>query len=205
MPILRARFMWVLCLCVCSAARAGVAQVAAAPGVTRAEGVDGPSGISWVHLAIEGKLVANGAAPELPPMLTAQCTQTKDGKQKFELLADWGGVKDKAYYPPWQPHKGDPFPPRLDKVTVTMEFLGYTHVKPVKRQWVELLEPVGELKYNTPGMGSGNMEEVMFYLRYLLALPTLRLSASGLSTVEFMTTPLLDAVRKEPMCKAAGL
>jgi len=194
--------MLLFCLCACDAVRAQVAS----PAITRAEGVDGPSGISWVHLGIEGKLLANGPTPELPPMLTAQCTQTRDGKQKFELLADFGGVRDKAYYPPWRPkNKDDLFPPELNKVMLTMEFLGYTHVKPVKRQWVELQEPAGELKYNTPSMGSANMEQIMFYLQYLKALPTLRLSAKGLSTVEFMTTPTLDAIRREPMCKAAGL
>jgi hypothetical protein len=210
MPISFRGFLLMLGLCAWVIARLGVAQQPAAPVVTRTGGVDAPSGIAWVHLAIEGRLVATGSAqgstPELPPMLTAQCTQTRDGNQRFELLADAGGVKDKAYYPPWRPRdQNDHFPPRLDKVKVTMEFLGYTHVKPVKREWVELLEPAGELKYSTPSFGSANMEEITFYLRYLLALPTLRLSAQGLPAVEFVTTPLLNAIRAEPMCSVAGM
>jgi hypothetical protein len=185
----------------------GVAQSTSAVTVKRMEGVDAPSGIVWVQLAIEGSFVAKDAAPATPPpTLTAQCTQTKAGKQKFELLGDFGGITDRAYYPPWRPANSDDlFPPRLDKVTVTMDFLGYTHVKPAKRQWSVLMTPYGELQYNAPGSGSANLEEIMYYLRYLLALPTLRLSAPGRQTVDFMMTPLLDAIRKEPMCKAGGL
>jgi hypothetical protein len=175
--------------------------------VVRTEGVDAPSGISWVQLAIPGALLSKGTTPPYsPPILTAQCTKTKAGKLKFELLADFGGVEDRAFYPPWRPKDShDLFPPRLDKITITMEFFGYTHVKPVKREWVALLAPYGELQYNTPSAGSFNMEEIAFYLRYLLALPMLRLTAPGNRSSEFMTTPLLDAIRKEPTCKAAGL
>jgi len=48
------------------------------------------------------------------------------------------------------------------------------------------------------------MEEIAYYLRFLLALPTLRLTL-GNRSAEFMTTPLLEAIRSEPLCSAAGL
>ena len=49
-----------------------------------------------------------------------------------------------------------------------------------------------------------NLEEITFYFRYLAALPTLRLTL-GNRSVEFMTTQLLAEIRKEPLCRAAGL
>jgi hypothetical protein len=139
------------------------------------------------------------------PTLIAQCTRRPSGKLAFELLADFGGVSDLAYYPPWTPaNSGDIFPPRLEKPTITMEFLGYTHVKPVKRQWEALLQPVGEYRYSVPSAGSSNMEDSTYYLRFLIALPTLRLTLANKSA-EFNTTSLLEQIRKEPLCKASLL
>jgi hypothetical protein len=85
-----------------------------------------------------------------------------------------------------------------------MDFLGYTHVKPVRRQWEIPVQTSGQYRYNPPGGGSSNLEEITYYLRYLLALPTLRLTLANRSA-EFMTTPLLAAIRKEPVCRASGL
>jgi hypothetical protein len=141
----------------------------------------------------------------IAPTLIAQCTRKPSGKLGFELLANFGGVSDLAYYPPWTPaNSGDIFPPRLEKPIITMEFLGYTHVKPVKRQWEALLHPVGEYRYSAPASGSNNMEDSTYYLRFLIALPTLRLSLAG-KTAEFHTAPLLDQIRKEPLCRASLL
>ena len=85
-----------------------------------------------------------------------------------------------------------------------MEFLGYTHVKPVRRQWEVPAQTPGQYRYNPPGAGSTNLEEITYYLRYLLALPTLRLTLDNRSA-DFLTTPLLDQIRKEPLCRAASL
>ena len=86
-------------------------------------------------------------APPLssPPPLIAQCTSSASGKLTFELLANFGGVTDTTYYPPWRPSKDDLYPPRLKKPNLTMEFLGYTHVKPVKRQWEALVGSAGSV------------------------------------------------------------
>jgi hypothetical protein len=148
---------------------------------------------------------ASLAPSTIAPTLVAQCTRRPSGKLVFELLANFGGISDLAYYPPWtSANSTDPFPPRLQKVTVTMEFLGYTRVKPAKRQWEAVLQPVGQYRYNSPSAGSSNMEDSTFYLRFLLALPTLRLTLAN-QTAEFSTTPLLDQIRKEPLCKASLL
>ena len=189
-----------------------VAQSATvAPGLVRLGGDDPPSKITYVRFALDGRLLdEHGAALAVsvdvaPPRLTAQCTRNPSGKLGFELLADFGGVDDLAYYPPWDHLRdGGLFPPQLLKVSVTMEFLGYTHVKPVKRQWEVLLQPAGQLRYNRPGGDSANMEDLPYYLRYLLALPTLRLHYLG-KVAEFQTSALLEQVKKEPVCKAAGL
>jgi hypothetical protein len=59
-------------------------------------------------------------------------------------LANFGDVSDLAYYPPWTPANSyDLFAPSLQKAAITMEFLGYSHVKPVKLQWEVLLKPAG--------------------------------------------------------------
>ena len=48
------------------------------------------------------------------------------------------------------------------------------------------------------------MEEVTFYLQYLKALPTLRLT-TGTYAAQFETTPWVKAVHDEPLCAASGL
>jgi len=139
------------------------------------------------------------------PTLVAQCTRSPSGKLGFELLANFGGVSDLAYYPPWTPaNSSDLFPPRLQKAVITMEVLGYRHVKPVKRKWEAMLQPPGQYRYNPPSGGSSNLEDSTYYLRFLIALPTLRLTL-GDKAAEFNTTALLDQIRKEPLCKASLL
>jgi hypothetical protein len=182
------------------------------PGLTRATGTDASSGIEYSLITVDGKLIehpgaAPGEAPVPPPHLTAQCTRDKAGKMKFELRANLGGVTEMKFYPPWKPASPNDFAPILDKVQVTMDFLGYKKVTPVRRQWVRLHELHDELEYATPGMGSANMEEVRFYLQFLKALPTLRLTVPGpgTSVVEFETTKWQGMVKQDPLCSAAGL
>ena len=171
-------------------------------------GIDAGSGIAWTLISTDGKVVGTGAA-ERVPRLTAQCTKDAKGKLHFELLADVGDVAEVLFVPPFRPARDGAFPPSLPKAAVTMEFLGYMKVKPVKRQWVAIDGLAGEWKYATPGMRSGNMEEVMFYLQYLKALPTLRLTLPNGTgkpvVVEFETTRWQAKVKAEPMCWASAL
>jgi hypothetical protein len=85
-----------------------------------------------------------------------------------------------------------------------MDFFGYTKVKPARRQWEYLTAPAGELRYNPPSSRSHNLEEITFYLQYLKALPTLRLTLQD-KAAQFDVHPLFDAIRKEPLCRAAGI
>ncbi len=186
-----------------------VEKTTLASGVDRLAGQEPASRIQFARLILTGTAVssasANIPAPTPPPTLIAQCTLRPNGKNYFELFANFGGASDLAFYPPWTPaSRNDIFPPRTEKVTLTMDFLGYTHVKPARRQWEIPVQTPGQYRYNPPGSGSANLEEITYYLRYLLALPTLRLTLDNRS-VEFMTTPLLAEIRKEPLCRAAGL
>lgn len=85
-----------------------------------------------------------------------------------------------------------------------MDFLGYTHVKPAKKQWEIPVQAPELYRYNPPGFGSANMEDAAYYLQYLPALPTLRLSL-GSQTAEFLTTSWIDQIRKEPLCGVSGM
>lgn len=140
-----------------------------------------------------------------PPVLIAQCTRPVTGKLRFELFVNYGLVSDFTYHPPWRSSgPNDPFPPRTDKTPITFNFYGYINWKPIRRQWEAQVDPVGELRYNPPSAGSSNMEEVSFYLQYLKALPTLRLT-SGTYAAQFDTTPWVKAVHDEALCAASGL
>jgi hypothetical protein len=180
-----------------------------AKGIDRLAGEEATSHIQYVRLVLAGSLrtpsPADSTALAPVPTLIAQCTLRPNGKSYFELFANFGGATDLAFYPPWTPtSKQDLFPPRTDKVTFTMDFLGYTHVKPVRRQWEIPVQTPGQYRYNPPGGGSANLEEITYYLGYLLALPTLRLTLDNRSA-DFLTTPLLNEIRKEPLCRAAAL
>ena len=181
-------------------------------GIARQSGTDSESHIQYVLLSVGGRAVP-ASTPTAPaessppfPQLVAQCSLSPAGKLKFELLANFGTASAPvSFAAPWRPQPGELFPPRLVPVTVTMQFLGYTEVKPVHREWETLLLPSGWLRYATPGTRSRNMEEIMSYLQYLKALPTLRLSLPGSPTIEFETTAWQQAIRAEPLCHASSL
>ncbi|WP_353073169.1 hypothetical protein [Tunturiibacter gelidiferens] len=180
-----------------------------ADGIDRVAGQEPGSQIKYVRLALAGSLrlpaAADSSLPLPAPTLIAQCTLRPNGKSYFELFANFGGATDLTFYPPWTPaSQDDLFPPRTEKVPITMDFLGYTRVKPVRRQWEIPVQTPGQYRYNPPGPGSTNLEEIAYYLRYLVALPTLRLTL-GNNSADFLTTPLLNEIRKEPLCRAAAL
>jgi len=182
-----------------------VEKIHLASGHVRVAGTEPTSGIQYVRLVMSGKALS---APEQQsastPFVMAQCTRRANGKFYFDLFTRFDGDMDVVFYPPWKPSGPNDFPPRTQKITITMDFLGYTHVKPAKKQWEIPIETPGQYRYNQPGFGSSNMEDLSYYLQYLIALPTLRLTLDKQSA-EFNMTPLLDQIRKEPMCIASRL
>ena len=100
---------------------------------------------------MEGRRVpASGTAA---PLLTVQCFRLPGGELKFELLATdpaAASTEQPIYQAPWRPSPGVLFAPNLVKRTITMDFVGYTHVKPVKRQWEYPEGAAGILRYSTP-------------------------------------------------------
>jgi hypothetical protein len=182
-----------------------------APGLRKLSGIEPTSKTAYARIFLDGIFVPPNGPPDAPPIaadtppvLIAECTQPPSGKLRFELHATYGGVEDTAYYPPWHPTPDDQYPPDTQKVIVAMDFFGYTKVTPAKRQWEYVKAPAGELRYNPPSSRSHNLEEITFYLQYLRALPTLRLTAVD-KAAQFNINPLFDAIRKEPLCKASGI
>jgi len=183
-----------------------------APGLRKLSGVETSSKIVYTRIFLDGIFVPPNSPPDAaplstddPPALIAECTQAPSGKLHVELHGHFGSVEDTAYYPPWRPaNQDDLFPPSTVKTTVAMDFFGYTRVKPARRQWEFVTAPRGEMRYNPPSSQSKNLEEITFYLQYLRALPTLRLTL-GDKAAQFNVNPLFDSMRKEPICKAAGI
>jgi hypothetical protein len=182
-----------------------------APGLRKLSGTEPTSKTAYVRIFLDGILVPPNSPPDAaflpadsPPVLIAECTQPPSGKLRFELHAHYGNVEDTAYHPPWHPTPDDLYPPETQKVTITMDFFGYTKVKPARREWEYLTAPVGEIRYNPPSRRSHNLEEINFYLQYLRALPTLRLTLND-KAAQFNINPLFDAIRKEPLCRSSGI
>lgn len=196
---------------VCLAQPQQIEPVKATPasGIDRVAGTEASSGIQYVRLILSGTVVGarTAAGPEAssPPKLIAQCTLRPNQRYLFEVFTSFGGNPDLTFYPPWKSSgPGDLFPPRTEKTSITMEFFGYTHVKPIKRQFEIPVQTPGLYRYNTPSASSSNMEDITYYLRFLLALPTLHLTLNG-QTVEFLTVPWINQIRKEPLCVSSGL
>lgn len=183
-------------------------------GIGRIEGTESESGITYTRLFLSATPdpTASGSAAPVPaplvdlslPTLTVQCTLTPESKFRFELFVNFGGVTDPAYYPPWHRTDAHFYPPRTEKLDLTLEFLGYTKVKPMKRQFEKVPQPSGQLRYNSPRKGSSNMEEIAYDFQYLRALPTFRISGTR-QTATFLTAPLLAQIHSETGCHASGL
>ena len=203
------------------------AQVSTPAALARSEGVDAATGIHYLRLYLQAvpassahplTVAASPPSPGTPasfaspdtldlaqPVLTAQCSATPGGKSSFDLFVNFGSVADTAFYPPWKAlHPDTPQPRKTVKTLLTMEFLGYTHVKPVRRQFEYVLAPAGQLHYNPATLTSSNLEDAIYWLRFLRALPTLRIS-DATHSASFETAPLLDVLHRLTLCRAAGL
>jgi hypothetical protein len=96
-------------------------------GIDRIGGTELASQIQYLRLIVKGHHAgaapqpANSGDAESPPLLIAQCTLRPDGKYLFDMFASFTSRVDLGFYPPWKSSgPGDLFPPRTEKVTITM-------------------------------------------------------------------------------------
>ena len=181
------------------------AQQPASVAITQIAGHDALTNTDYLRLILPGNLLPPSEAPRYP-LLIAQCTQSSTGDFAFDLYATFAEPVDLAYFPavPALPPNKMAITPRTEKSIITMDFLGYTHVKPMRREWEVPFQTPGQYHYTAPGYHSPNLEPASFYLRYLNSLPTLRLTL-GAQSAEFHTAPLLKEIREAPLCRAANL
>ncbi len=200
--MLTRRFLPVLALCLLP----NLSLAQSTSSLQHIEGTDSGSGTEYSRILLPGQLLSTSpvttvALSSATPTLIAQCTRQTSGKLAFDLFVEFGDVTDLDFHALPTPSPAHPRPQRLD---VTLDFSGYTHIGGMKRQWEDLREPKGLLRYSTPGFHSGNLEGAPVILRYLVALPELRLTLADRSA-SFNTSPLLTEIRSEPLCKAALL
>ena len=182
---------------------------AIAPGLARIEGVDAGSGIAYTRIFLSAK--ASGPLPaEAPavidlgqPTMTAQCTKDASGKYAFDIYVNFGSMADPAFYPPWKPTKEHPNAAKTRYVNLNLTFKGYMS-QSFKREFSDDWRPATQYRYNPPGNHSANLEPSSSFAARLRAMPLLTVNDNK-QLAQFETTPLLDRVHSEPLCKASGL
>lgn len=186
-----------ICLGLTLQLRLSAQQPADTSAVKSIEATDQESGIHYLRLSVTAK--ADDDAE--PPRLTMECRQDKRGKKDLFWYVSFGHVPEQGFEPPFRSNQGNPFPPRLPREKIILEFDGYMKSKPFPRVWE--LKPWGELWYCNPGMDCPNLDGPRQMLVYLRALPTLRLHGSVAGQPKqavFATKPLLDAMHQSPIC-----
>jgi hypothetical protein len=219
------RLAWILILCLLAAVPV-LAQdapapqpVAGVPNLFRLEGTDPEAG-HYVRLLLletrstetkgtetkgaetRGTETSDTPPTEAPPRLTLECVE-KNGKHDLRLYVSFGGIKDMSFTPPFHLKPGVPYRLTPTNVKLKMRFVGYINWKPYVESW--RLMDNGEFQYRNSGWHSPNMESIPFILTMLNSLPGLRIVhathvANDPGEVFFQTQPLLDEIRKAPMC-----
>lgn len=174
--------------------------VSSLPALSRVEDTDAASGIHYVRLSIQPQ--ASASAPDPAPRFTLECRDVK-GKHDLLWFLSFGGVPVQPFVPPFKPSPGYPFPPKYHKVMLKMDFEGYMRSKPYIRAWESL--PSGELRFCNASSTCPNMEDARFYMSFVNALPTLRISyaksSDGSSPEQvFQLRSLVDEANKTPLC-----
>jgi hypothetical protein len=176
----------------------------APPTLQRMEGTVPETGVRYVRLLLSLPVTAETTPP---PRFTAECIEDR-GKLDLVWFVSFGGIEDSGFHPPFRASQADLFPPRYPSVNLKMTFEGYIKSKPFTRTWSVL--PSGELRYRNPGLDSPNMDSPRYFLTFLNSLPGLRIgyvkpgkgrSASPIQgEILFPTQPLLDELKKTPLC-----
>ena len=176
----------------------------APPTLQRMEGTVPDTGVRYVRL-----LLSLPATTETtpPPRFTVECVEDR-GKLDLNWFVSFGGIEDAGFHPPFRATQADLFPPQYPSVNLKMTFEGYIKSKPFTRSWSVL--PSGELRYRNAGSDSPNMDSTRYFLTFLNSLPGLRIGyakpGKGNSSIPipseifFPTQPLLDVLKKTPLC-----
>ena len=163
------------------------------------EGRDAASGTEYATFLLADTQSVQGAAQETSPTLRIECVSDR-GKRKMDMYVDFGLSERVPFHPPFRKDANSPFPPSNPTVELVMSFRGYKPMKPLRRSWEAL--PGGEYRYRTPGRASHNMEDIDFFLAYMLAAPAVRVElARGGSAAEFDTSSLVPAVQQATLCR----
>jgi hypothetical protein len=175
--------------------------ISVAANLLRLEGTDTKSGIHYVRIFLS--LPPAAGQTTAPPRFTVECSEVK-GKHDMSWFMSFGGIDRYAFEPPFHATKDDLFAPIYPNVNLKMSFSGYTRSKPYVRAWAAL--PSGELRYRNPGMDSPNMESARYFLQFLVALPGFSIGHARSrkeppDDIVFQTQPLLDELRKTPVCQ----
>jgi hypothetical protein len=173
--------------------------VAVAPNLFRLEGTDPEEGHYIRLLLLE---TGSTISPESPPRLTFECVDN-NGKRDLRMYVSFGGIKDMSFTPPFHPKPGVPYNPTQTNVKLSMQLEGNTRMKPYVESFRVM--PNGELRYREWGWHSPNLESIHFWVRMLDSYPGLRIvhdkpGAGDAGEVVFETRPLLDELKKTPMC-----
>jgi hypothetical protein len=209
MPAFLKNLSWALALALFVALATANAQTpdaapAAAPSdpnaPVRLEGTDPGSGIHWVRIAVNATSPA--AAPAQAGHFILECRETR-GKREVDWYVSFGFIPVQSFDPPFKATKDNPFPPSNPIVKLKMSFEGYMKTKPFTRAWEGL--PSGEYRYCNSSMGCSNLDQARFYMSYVNALPTLRISFAKKSDGDapeqvFNLDGLVHEANKTPIC-----
>jgi len=182
-------------------AQADPAATSATKVLQRVEAIDSVTGVHSVRLLLSLPGVEADPNAE-PPRFTVECQELK-GNRELLWFVSFGGIGDPGFVAPFVASQSNLFPPQYPAVNLKMSFEGYLKSKPFTRSWSAL--PSGELRYRNPGMSSPNMDSTRYFMTFLNSLPGLRIGYAKPGKAQpgdlfFPTQPLLDALRKTPIC-----
>jgi hypothetical protein len=172
------------------------------PSLSRFEAVDPASGIHYIRLLLSVPKVADAPEGQAPPRFSIECRDIK-GVHQMQWFLSFGGVDSFEFVAPFHSTPQTLYPPQFPQVKLRMVFEGYMKSKPFIRNWSALRN--GEFRYSDPGLYSANMEPTRWFLPFLNSLPGLRIGypkpeKGDPPELFFPTQPLLDELRKTPLC-----
>jgi hypothetical protein len=167
------------------------------PDLTITSGHDDDFAIDWTRITL---LAEQPASSGERPALTVECAE-KNSHRRIDLYFDFGDG-NRAWSPPPEP---DPDTHRLranPTARLSMSFHGYRN-KTFKEGWEVL--PSHEYKYRAPGLRTSNLEDVWFFLRYMYAVPSVRIGYADRKvseqTAEFQTAKLIAETGRAALCR----